>query len=156
MILGPQAAYFDAAQIEAFLSTTWTVSNRSDRMAYLLEGPQITHAKGFNIVSDGTAAGSIQVPGEGRPIVLMADRPPTGGYPKIATVIDADLGKLAQLRPGQEFRFALTTIEEAVAGRRRDVETLTAAVQLKALPRLLRGEMLLRENLVDGVTNGWD
>jgi biotin-dependent carboxylase-like uncharacterized protein len=156
VIPGPQADYFDAAQIEAFLSTKWTVSNRSDRMAYSLEGPQIRHAKGFNIVSDGTAVGSIQVPGEGRPIVLMADRPPTGGYPKIATVIGADLGKLAQLRPGQTFRFALTTIDEAVALRRRDAETLTAAVQLKALPHLLRGEMLLRENLVDGVTTGWD
>jgi hypothetical protein len=66
------------------------------------------------------------------------------------------LGKLAQLRPGQEFRFALTTIEQAVEARRRDAEALTAPVQLKPLPHLLRVEMLLRENLVDGVTSGWD
>jgi biotin-dependent carboxylase-like uncharacterized protein len=156
VILGPQADYFDEAQIEEFMGAKWTVSNRSDRMAYLLEGPQIRHAKGFNIVSDGTAAGSIQVPGEGRPIVLMSDRPPTGGYPKIATVIGADLGRLAQLRPGQKFRFAASTVEEAVAARKREADALTAAVQLKALPYLLRGEMLLRENLVDGVTSGWD
>jgi biotin-dependent carboxylase-like uncharacterized protein len=164
VILGPQADYFDAAQIEAFLGATWTVSHRSDRMAYLLERQQIQHvkghlkggAKGFNIVSDGTAAGSIQVPGEGRPIVLMADRPPTGGYPKIATVIGADLGKLAQLRPGQTFRFARTTIEEAVEARRGEAEALVAPVELKRMPHLLREEMLLRENLVDGVTSGWD
>jgi 5-oxoprolinase (ATP-hydrolysing) subunit C len=156
VILGPQNDYFDSAQITAFLESIWTVSNQSDRMAYLLEGPRLEHAKGFNIVSDGTAAGSVQIPGEGRPIVLMADRPPTGGYPKIATIIGADLGRLAQFCPGQKFRFAVTSIEEAVSARRRDTEALAPRILLRPLPHFLRPEFLLSENLVDGVTDGLD
>jgi len=81
-VLGPQEDYFAADQIAAFLDGSWTISPRSDRMAYQLEGPRLRHAKGFNIVSDGVAHGAIQVPGEGQPLVLMADRPPTAGYPR--------------------------------------------------------------------------
>ena len=105
VLLGPQDDYFAADQIAAFLRGPWTVSGRSDRMAYLLDGPRLVHAKGLNIVSDGIAMGAIQVPGSGQPVVLMADRQPTGGYTKIANVIGADLGRLAQLRPGARFRF---------------------------------------------------
>src|SRR5262249_58041077 len=94
----------------------WTLSARSDRMAYLLDGARLAHAKGFNIVSDGIAFGAIQVPGEGLPVVLMADRQPTGGYPKIANVIGVDLGKLAQLRPGARISFAAGTVQQAGAG----------------------------------------
>ena len=124
VIPGPQDDYFDPAQIETFFNATWTISDRCDRMAYLLEGPQIKHTAGFNIVSDGTAAGSIQIPGDGQPIVLMADRPPTGGYPKIATVIGADLGRLAQFRPGQTFQFQGCSVGEALAAVRHQVELL--------------------------------
>ena len=74
-------------------------------MGYRLEGPAITHLHGHNIVSDGTVNGSIQIPGNGQPIVLMPDRGTTGGYPKIATVITADLGRLAQTHAGPAFRF---------------------------------------------------
>ena len=75
-------------------------------MAYFLDGPQIAPANGLNIVSDGIVMGAIQVLGDGRPMVLMADRQVTGGYPKIATVIGPDLGRLAQMRPGTPVRFA--------------------------------------------------
>ena len=71
-------------------------------MGYRLEGPTIAHVHGHNIVSDGTVNGSIQIPGNGLPIVLMPDRGTSGGYPKIATVITADLGRLAQTQPGQQ------------------------------------------------------
>jgi hypothetical protein len=70
-------------------------------MGYRLEGPVIKHLHGHNIVSDGTVNGSIQVPGNGAPIVLMPDRGTSGGYPKIATVITADFGRFAQTRPGR-------------------------------------------------------
>ena len=156
VILGPQDDYFDPVQIKAFFDTMWTISNRSDRMAYLLEGPQMKHAAGFNIVSDGTAPGSIQVPGEGRPIVLMADRPPTGGYPKIATVIGADLGRLTQFRPGQEFQFQLSSIDEAVAARRHQLRMLGPPISLRPISTLIPTDALLSENLVDGVTAGLD
>lgn len=156
VILGPQDDYFDGEQIGRFLDASWTVSNRSDRMAYLMEGPALKHAKGFNIVSDGTAAGSIQIPGEGKPIVLMADRPPTGGYPKIATVIGADFGSLAQLRPGQKLRFVAASMEEAVSARRAEMEMLAQPLTLRKLANSLPSEFLLRQNLVDGVFNSFD
>ena len=69
-------------------------------MGYRLEGPVIKHLHGHNIVSDGTVNGSIQVPGNGAPIVLMPDRGTSGGYPKIATVISADFGRFAQIPAG--------------------------------------------------------
>jgi biotin-dependent carboxylase-like uncharacterized protein len=135
VILGPQDDYFAAHQVQAFLDGPWTVSARGDRMAYFLEGPRLSHAQGFNIVSDGVAMGSIQVPGEGQPIVLMADRQPTGGYPKIATVIGADLGRLAQARPGSRFRFQSVSIEEAVAARRAEWARVEAGVPVTPLIR---------------------
>ena len=113
VVLGPQDDHFPAEAISAFLSNRYEVSNEADRMGYRLVGPAIAHLAGFNIVSDGIVAGSIQVPGSGVPIVLMADHQTTGGYPKIATVISADLGRLAQRRPGTEMRFAAVTVAEA-------------------------------------------
>lgn len=151
VVLGPQDDYFAPNQIAAFLAGPWTLSGRSDRMAYQLEGPAIAHAKGFNIVSDGVALGAIQVPGHGRPIVLMADRQSTGGYPKIAAVIGADFGKLAQLRPGARFRFAAVSVEEAVRARRAEVELLAKPPALRPLLRTeFPSEFLLGLNLVDG------
>ncbi len=93
VVLGPQDDFFSDDQIAAFLAGPWTVTTKGDRMACFLDGTPLTHARGYNIVSDGIAMGAIQVPGEGWPIVLMADRQSTGGYPKIATVIGPDLGR---------------------------------------------------------------
>lgn len=152
VVLGPQHDYFADDQIAAFLAGPWTVSARSDRMAYFLDGPRLTHARGFNIVSDGIAMGAIQVPGDGRPIVLMADRQSTGGYPKIATIIGPDLGRLAQARPGTVFKFAAVSIEEAVAARRKEAALLARGVVVEPLVRThLSSEFLLGLNLIDGV-----
>ena len=87
VVLGPQHDYFADDQIAAFLAGPWTVSARGDRMACFLDGPRLTHARGYNIVSDGIALGAIQVPGDGRPIVLMADRQSTGGYLRHGTLL---------------------------------------------------------------------
>ncbi len=153
VVLGPQDDYFTKAAVAAFLAGPWTLSARSDRMAYLLEGERLAHAKGFNIVSDGIAFGAIQVPGDGKPVVLMADRQPTGGYPQIANVIGADLGKLAQLRPGAQISFAAVTIEEAVAARRAEAQTLKRPIVREPLVRTeFPSEFLLGLNLVDGMT----
>ena len=155
VVLGPQDDYFAADQIAAFLAGPWTVSIRSDRMAYLLDGPALGHAKGFNIVSDGIAMGAVQVPGDGRPVVLMADRQPTGGYPKIANVIGADLGRLAQLRPGAQLRFAAVSIAQAVAARRAEAAALARPIAIVPQRRSdLSSELLLDLNLVSGVTSG--
>jgi biotin-dependent carboxylase-like uncharacterized protein len=155
VIRGPQDDYFDSDQFARFLEGPWTVSARCDRMAYLLDGPAIEHAKGFNIVSDGVAVGAVQVLGDGRPLVFMADRPPTGGYPKIATVIGCDVGRLAQLLPGARFRFAAVSIAEAVEARRAEAAALAGPIELHPLPRLaLNSELLLTVNLIGGVTDG--
>jgi biotin-dependent carboxylase-like uncharacterized protein len=152
VVLGPQHDYFAEDQIAAFLAGPWTVSARSDRMAYFLDGPRLTHARGYNIVSDGIAMGAIQVPGDGRPIVLMADRQSTGGYPKIATIIGPDLGRLAQARPGTVFKFAAVSIEQAVAARRAEAALLARGVVVELLVRThLSSEFLLGLNLIDGV-----
>jgi biotin-dependent carboxylase-like uncharacterized protein len=106
VVPGPQDFYFDAAAWSNFLKSPFVVSDKRDRMAMMLEGPEIKAFRGNDIVSDSTLAGSIQVPGSGTPIVLMADRQTTGGYPKIATVSSVDLPRLAQMPRGAAFRFA--------------------------------------------------
>jgi allophanate hydrolase subunit 2 len=103
-------------------------------------------------VSDGIAMGAIQVPGDGRPIVLMADRQSTGGYPKIATVIGPDLGRLAQARPGTSFSFEAVSIAQAVAARREEAAMLARRIVAEPLLRThFPSEFLLGLNLIDGV-----
>lgn len=112
VVLGPQDHSFRADAL-ASLEQEWTLTPQCDRMGYQLTGPKLVHDGGHNIVSDGTVNGSIQVPANGAPIVLMPDRGTTGGYPKIATVITADLGRFAQTMPGQCVRFMPVTMDEA-------------------------------------------
>jgi biotin-dependent carboxylase-like uncharacterized protein len=115
VVLGPQADRFSQHGKETFLSSEYRVSAQSDRRGVRLEGPTIESCAPADIPPEGTAAGAIQVPGNGLPIVLGPDRPVTGGYAKIATVISADLTLLAQARPGTPFRFKEVSIEEACA-----------------------------------------
>jgi biotin-dependent carboxylase-like uncharacterized protein len=152
VVLGPQDDYFTADQIAAFRDGPWSVSPKADRMAFYIDGPRLTPARGFNIVSDGIAMGAIQVPGNGRPIVLMADRQSTGGYPKIATVIGPDLGRLAQARAGTQFRFEVVSVEDAVAARREEAAKVGRGIAVQALVRTqFSSEFLLDLNLIDGV-----
>ena len=118
VVLGPQADFFAEAELARFLAGEYVVSAQSDRMGFRLDGPPLAHAKGYNIVSDGIVCGSIQVPGSGLPIVLMADAQTTGGYPKIATVISADIPVLGRRRPGGALRFAAVSVREAEGLRR--------------------------------------
>ena len=156
VLLGPQTDYFAQAEIERFLSARWRIGARSDRMAYRLEGPAIRHARGHDIVSDGVAMGAIQIPGDGAPLALMADRQPTGGYPKIATVVGADLGGLAQLRPGEHLFFRAVSWDEAVAARRAHFAAIEAGVGREPLHAEPTTESLLAENLVGGVVSAKD
>jgi biotin-dependent carboxylase-like uncharacterized protein len=118
VVMGPQDDEFGDAK-ELFLNSEWKISATSDRMGYRLEGPAIKHLHGHNIVTDGTVNGSIQVPGNGQPIVLMPDRGTSGGYPKIATVITADQGRFAQTPAGRGFRFKAVSMTEAQAEARQ-------------------------------------
>ena len=132
ILFGPQDDEFSDDAKKLFLDSEWKISATSDRMGYRLEGPVIKHLHGHNIVSDGTVNGSIQVPGAGQPIVLMPDRGTSGGYPKIATVISADLGRFAQIPAGRAFRFKAVTMAEAQAEARKFAELL------RTLPERLR------------------
>ncbi|NVO15162.1 MAG: biotin-dependent carboxyltransferase [Rhodoplanes sp.] len=152
VVLGPQDDYFSEVGLDTFFGSTFTVSAATDRMGMRLEGPAIAHKDGFNIVSDGIAPGAIQVPGDGLPIVLLADRQTTGGYPKIATVISADLPGLGRLGPGASLSFERVDIATAVAARRA-LTTMIDGLAAKLAPA--GGDVdiaarLLDENLVGG------
>ena len=114
VIMGPQTDYFTDESIETFLSSEYSISLTSDRMGYRLEGPPLTHRSKTELISEGMTFGAIQVPSNGQPIVMMADCPTTGGYPKIGAVARADLPLLVQCVPNKSrIRFRQTTVEKA-------------------------------------------
>jgi len=154
VMLGPQDDYFTPESIRLFLESEFTISSQADRMGFQLTGPKLDHAKGFNIVSDGIVAGHIQVPGSGQPIVLMRDRQTAGGYPKIATVISADLPRLAQMRPGAGIRFRAVEREEAVAAARQLRDWIASLPsKLEPVHFSLTTEHLLSRNLIGGTVD---
>ncbi len=112
-ILGPQQEYFTPRGVKNFLKGDYAITPESDRMGYRLKGPKVEHRLGADVITDATPPGSVQVPGDGMPIILMADGQATGGYAKIAVVITPDLDKLAQARPGEKIRFEKVTLLEA-------------------------------------------
>lgn len=113
VIEGPQEEYFTDKGIKSFYENEWIISAQSDRMGYRMEGGVIEAKNGTDIVSDGIANGSIQIPPNGKPIILLADRQTTGGYAKIATVCSFDLPKLAQAKAGDRVSFKKITVEKA-------------------------------------------
>lgn len=113
VVLGPQEDYFTDEGLTDFLSEAYTVTANSDRMGYRLEGKAVQHKEGGDIISDGISFGAIQIPSDGKPIMMMADRQTTGGYTKIATVISADFQILGQLKPGDKVAFATVPIQVA-------------------------------------------
>jgi biotin-dependent carboxylase-like uncharacterized protein len=151
---GPQSDYFSDEEIERFFAAEYTVSAGSNRMGMRLEGTPIRHRRGFNIVSDAIATGSIQVPGNGQPIVLLADHQTTGGYPKIATVISADLPALGRLPIGSKVSFAPVTVEEAAAERRKlfaAIDEIGGKLVRVSPPSVAVAARLLECNLISGV-----
>lgn len=114
VIMGPQTNYFTNESLEDFLSKEYSVSLTSDRMGYRLEGPALTQRNKTEWISEGMTFGAIQAPPNGQPIVMMADSPTTGGYPKIGTVVSADLPLLAQCIPNKsKIRFRKATVAKA-------------------------------------------
>lgn len=131
---GPQDYMFTPEALETFFSSPYTVSPESDRMGIRLKGEVLESRDGVDIISDGIVFGSVQVPRSGMPIVLMADRQTTGGYAKIATVIEADLPSLAQARPGDEITFVKTDVKSAAAalkGMRASLAQVRASLDAK-------------------------
>ena len=116
--LGPQERFFAPDQIAAFEGAIWRLSGAYDRMGVRLTGPLLPPDAPLDMPSEPVARGSVQVAGDGVATVLLADHQTTGGYPKLATVLDADLDRFAQLRPGDAFRFRLLAAEAALSHAR--------------------------------------
>lgn len=156
VVPGPQHDYFSAEVRAAFFSDAYRVSAEADRMGVRLQGPALAHRpdKGAEIVSDATVPGSIQVPGNGLPIVLLADGQTVGGYPKIGTVVSADLGRLATAPVGAELRFEAVTVAQAEALAREhevDLQRLLKAIEPLALDGDIDLEAIYASNLVSGI-----
>lgn len=113
VVMGPQDNVFSKQGIETFLNSEYTVTSDFDRMGCRLDGPFIAPKETSDIISDGIALGSIQVPSHGKPIILLADRQTTGGYAKIATVATVDIPKLVQRKTDHKVRFEAITVQEA-------------------------------------------
>lgn len=122
--LDAQYDLFADRGIETFLTETFTVAKNCDRMGCRLDCPIIETKSGNDIISDGIAFGAIQIPAEGKPIIMLADRQTCGGYAKIAHVISADFRRLGQLKSGDRVRFRRVSLDEAQEARRCEMATL--------------------------------
>lgn len=133
VVMGPQDDAFTQKGVATFLGETYSVTNEFDRMGYRMDGPVIEHVTDGNIISDGIAFGAIQVPTEGKPIIMMADQQTTGGYTKIANVISADFRLLGQLKAGDKVKFEKVSIQEAqqaLLNQRAALRTLRRALDM--------------------------
>lgn len=158
VIAGPQEDYFTPQSIDTFFKQPFTVTRELDRMGIRLAGPTLVHRpeKGADIVSDGITPGAIQVPANGNPIVLGPDCQTVGGYPKIATLISADLPRLAHLVPGQQVRFVEVDpaqAREALNQARQALLAWRAAIQSFRPPGVVDEPALYSENLVSGMVD---
>ncbi len=113
VVLGPQADRFTDEGLRTLLGGAYEMLPQSDRMGARFRGERIAHVAGHDILSDGIALGSIQVPGDGQPIALLVDRQSTGGYTKAATVCSFDIGRLGQVKPGHRVRFRAVDLAQA-------------------------------------------
>lgn len=146
---GPQDDWFAEDALTRLTDKDWLIGRRSDRMGMFLEGENLSPRQA-SMVSDGVMPGSIQVPPIGQPIVLMRDCQTAGGYPKIATVIFADLDRLAQMGPGKTVRFEIVSRAEAVAALKRQRDAIEALDPVPAI-RSFDTKALLEANLISGV-----
>jgi biotin-dependent carboxylase-like uncharacterized protein len=151
VMLGPQAGHFKRESVQQFLTSEYRATPQMDRMGMRLEGVQLAHlsAQAADIVSDGVTPGAIQVPGNGQPIILLADCQTVGGYPKIATVISADLPRLGQIKPGQNIRFA------AVSGTEARQALLAKEAQWRAWADRIVPYMPGASSLCDDLSGAW-
>jgi biotin-dependent carboxylase-like uncharacterized protein len=154
-MIGPQADYFTDEEISAFFESEYVVGHGSDRMGMRLSGRAIRHRGTFDITSDAIAPGSIQIAGDGQPIALLADRQTTGGYPKIATVISADLPALGRVLIGARIRFERTT-QAAAEQLRRELIAEIGSIEARVVSLPVRNRQaseLDGLNLISGVVD---
>jgi len=151
VVIGPQEHCFTSKALEAFTTQSFRLTQDYDRMGMRLRGPDLTPKDALSIPSEALSRGSIQVPGHGDPLILMADHQTTGGYPKIATVVSADQDRIAQARPGDRFRFEPVSVERAISIARKAQRGISTYIE--GLPdwRGSPDDRLHRVNLIDGV-----
>jgi biotin-dependent carboxylase-like uncharacterized protein len=157
VVLGPQQEYFTEEAVARLLDAEFRISPSADRMGMRLDGPLLQLRRGWDIASDAITTGAIQVPGSGQPILLLADHQTTGGYPKIATVISADLPVVGRRRPGDTLRFVAVTVEAAEELCRAEERRLAElAARLEPVPDrpAIDIESLYVGNLISGVVSG--
>jgi len=153
-VVGPQDRYFEADTLAALFSSTFTISADYDRMGMRLSGCTLPIAAALDMPSEPILRGSLQVPGHGDPICLLADHHTAGGYPKIATVISADLDSLSQHRTGQHITFESLTSAEAVQAA-RDNKSKTDQIRDHIMQnKLSLSERLWNNNLISGASAG--
>lgn len=156
VILGPQQDHFSFESIATFQNEEWEATAEQDRMGLRLRGAALSHlsAAAADIVSDAVTPGAIQVPANGQPIVLLADSQTVGGYPKIATVIQADLPKLAHAKPGSRLRFQSVTTAQARQALKEQREAWIQWLATRELflpPGFIDEKALYNCNLVSGM-----
>ena len=120
VILGPQDNMFTRETVDTFFKNTYIVTNQSDRTGYRLEGARIKHLDKADIVSDAACLGAIQIPADGMPFIMTADHQTTRGFPKLGSVMQVDLSKLAQAKTGDRIHFILGAEQEAIDALRRE------------------------------------
>ncbi|WP_207434755.1 biotin-dependent carboxyltransferase family protein [Sabulibacter ruber] len=136
VVKGPEYDWFTSESQKAFWEQPFNLTSQSDRMGYRVEGPEIVLKEKRELLSTAVTFGTIQVPAQGNPIVLMADHQTTGGYPRIAQVISADLPILAQTLPGKQIKFQEVSLEEAYQlyfRQEQNIEQIKRAISVKLI-----------------------
>ncbi|MEL7026352.1 MAG: biotin-dependent carboxyltransferase family protein [Pseudomonadota bacterium] len=151
IVVGPQDSHFTASALSEISQAGFQFTGAFDRMGIRLSGPMLSLNDALSIPSEPITRGSIQVSGDGVPTILMADHQTTGGYPKIATVISADLDQLAQLRSGDTIRFQPVSTSEAIEIYRTRHWAEVTALDGLSEPALSLEEKLMQSNLISGV-----
>jgi allophanate hydrolase len=154
VVIGPQDRFFAPGTLATLVSQPFAVTASGDRQGLRLQGPPLPVAGALDMPSEAALRGSVQVAGDGVATVLLADHQTTGGYPKIATILDCDLDRLVQLRPSDALRFRPVTAEAAISAARRAAADRAAYLRLIAEPRGSLSHRLTTLNLIDGMTTG--
>lgn len=153
VVIGPQDHHFAPGAVDTLTTAPYKMTDAFDRMGVRLDGAKLPLGNALSIPSEPILRGSIQVAGDGVPVVLLADHQTTGGYPKIATVLSTDTDRLAQLRAGDSFRLQAISATEAIAAARADHADRVAALEDLSAPRASLSQRLMQTNLISGVTD---
>jgi len=151
IVLGPQDRFFTAASIKSLEDSAFSLTADYNRQGVRLSGPKLQITQALDMPSEPIARGSLQVPGHGDPICLLADHQTTGGYPKIATVISADQDKMAQMRTGDSLRFKIVDVETATKANHIAQEMGVKLRQQIDDMRMSLDQKLWNSNLVSGI-----